>query len=271
MPRLAGPPAWPAPAASRAAAARAAAARAAAALARAAFRARSWAIARRWAACRAAAPLTLSWCTEAAITWSVAADAAMLRAPATLAASARRADAAGASPGQVAAVPAAIPARASAEPAAISVIFGVLGWSVLRCRLWREGVRLLRDNVNLWSGAGAPSVSTRAQAGHRGCGGGSAASGCGAGTGRPAAQKAAVITYAGCLWDPTMPETTIPVAEKYLLGVMRKVTQSHRSPTFTQVEPISGGQAQGPRAGTAGGHPRRAAAAQLSAGMISAP
>jgi hypothetical protein len=141
----------------------------------------------------------------------------------------------------------------------------------LRWSVWREGVRLLRDNVNLWSGACAPSVSTRAQTGHRGCGGGSAASGCGAGTGRPAAQKAAVITYAGCLWDPTMPETTIPVAEKYLLGVMRKVTQSHRSPTFTQVEPISGARQESRGLAQAGGHPRRAAAAQRSAGMISAP
>jgi hypothetical protein len=58
-----------------------------------------------------------------------------------------------------------------------------------------------------------------------------------------------------------MPETIIPVTEKYLLSVMRKVTQSHRSLRSPGSDPFSVGQAR-----AAG-----AAAAQLSAGMISAP
>ena len=69
-----------------------------------------------------------------------------------------------------------------------------------------------------------------------------------------------------------MPETTILVAEKYLLGVMRKVTQSHRSPTFTQVESaLLAARYKGRGRAQAEGHDKRAAAAQLSAGMISAP
>ena len=69
-----------------------------------------------------------------------------------------------------------------------------------------------------------------------------------------------------------MPESTIPVAEKYLLGVMRKVTQSHNSPTFTQVEPsFVAARPQGRGRAQADGHQMRAATGQLSAGMISAP
>ena len=52
--------------------------------------------------------------------------------------------------------------------------------------------------------------------GHRpatqGCRGRVSGVGCGTGTGRQAAQKAAVITDAGCLRQPRMPETAIVVA-----------------------------------------------------------
>ena len=237
----------------RAAAARAAAARAAAALARAAFRARSRAIARRWAACRAAAPLTLSWCTEAAITWSVAADAATLRA----AGDTGRVGQAGRR-GRGVPGPGGCGTRGDTRqgerragrdqrdlrgPAVERLAVQALARGSPSAEGQREPLVGRVRAVGFHPGTGRPP----------GCGGGSAASGCGAGTGRPAAQKAAVITYAGCLRDPTMPETTIPVAEKYLLGVMRKVTQSHRSPTFTQVGPISGGQAKGRGRAQAGG------------------
>jgi hypothetical protein len=191
------------------------------------------------------------------MTWSVVAVAAAVavaatfRGPAKLAASARLADAAGVSPGQAAMAPAAMAARASAEPAAISVIFGVLveGLAVVRPAVVRRsgGSPSAEGQRGPLAGRVCSVVSTRAQTGHRGCG---RVSGVGVRRGdrAPGRSEGGGHHVRGVLAGPTMPETIILVTEKYLLSVMRKVTQSYRSPWSPDRTSVSGAQARGPQA-----------------------